>query len=210
VLGAGLTAILACALVILLQSSPRLSGTNLTADVGNMIGLAPGQVLCEPGEIVPGDTGAIRLEASPASGRGPALSVTIARPTGTTVVGALAAGWRAGAISIPLRHTVNSTLAPATVCLHVLGPGAASFGGSVPDGSFVVQIDGRGLGGRLRIEYMRPGSETWLSLLPELARRASFGKGALIRHWAFFAAIALMLVAVALAARAVLSQEATP
>jgi hypothetical protein len=94
-----------------------------------------------------------------------------------------------------------------TVCVRDAGAVPVSFGGSVPDGSFLITIDGRGLLGRLRIEYERPGRESWLSLLPTLGHRFELGKSGPVRHWAAVAVLVLMLCAAALAVRTLLAQE---
>ncbi len=207
VLLVGLVALLAAGTVGLLQRAPRRAGTNLTADAGFTIALAAGQELCEPGELVPGDTGALRLDASTgAAARGPALSTTVGLPTAGASAGSLAAGWRSGVVQIPLRR-VPATLSGATVCIRNHGPGSVAFGGSVPDSGFIIQLAGKPLGGRLRIEYMRPGSESWLQLLPTLSHRFSLAKSDIVRHWAAAAAILLMLMALALSASVLAREE---
>ena len=79
-------------------------------------------------------------------------------------------------------------------------------GGTVPAGSYVVQIDGQGLGGRVRLEYTRP-QESWFAFMGALAHRLTIGKSRLLRHWAAPAAILLMIVAVGLALRTILLAE---
>jgi hypothetical protein len=199
-------AILVAATVILLQRAPRLAGTNLTADAGFVIQLRAGQELCEPGELLPGDTGALRLDATANGFSGPPLSVSISATDGPISAGTLAAGWRPGAILIGVRR-VPDGVAGATVCVRDSGSRAVSFGGSVPDSGFQIELAGEPLGGRLRIEYMRPGRESWLQLLPALAYRFSLAKSGLMRHWEAGALLVLMLVAVGLAARAMIEAE---
>jgi hypothetical protein len=207
VLAVLLAAIAAVALAILLQSAPRRSGTNMTSDLGYAIAIQPGQVLCEPGEIVPADTAALALTARAGGGAGPTLAVDISDAARTVASGSLAAGWRTGAVRIPLRRALARTVAGASVCLRDVGARPVAFGGSLPDGSFTVLIDGRGLGGRLRIDYMRPGKQTWLALAPELARRLARVKPSFARPWSAVAALVLLLVSVALAVRTVLLEE---
>jgi len=210
VLVVGLVALLVAGGLVLTRSAPRRSDSDGAADNGPAVTLQAGQQLCQPGELVPADTAAIRLDAAPAPAgalRGPALGAELQDLAGSHVGGTLAAGWRRGAVSIPLAPTVRSD-AGATVCVRDLGPGPASFGGSVPAGSWVMSIDGRALGGRVRIDYLRPGSESWLSLLPTLAHRLTLAKSRLVRHWAPAAFVLLMLLAVALALYAVLTLEA--
>lgn len=205
VVALGLLALLLAALAVLLQSAQRRSGTNLTADTGFVIPVEPGELLCEPDELLPGDTGGLRLSASSGAEPGPRLDVTIAAGARRLASGGLAAGWRSGTITIPV-SVVHATQG-ATVCLVNRGSSRVSFGGSVPDANFYVALGGKPLSGRLRIEYMRPGSESWLALLPALLHRFSLAKADLVRHWAAPAVLLLMVLAIALALRTILREE---
>lgn len=201
VVALGLLALAVAALAVLLHGAPRRAGTNLTSDVGLAIHLPAGQGLCEPGELVPEDTGALQLDASAGGRPGPPLKVTISGPRGVLTTGRLAAGWLPGAIRIPLRP-VRHTVAGATVCLSSPGSTAVDFGGSVPAG-FAIDLAGKPLLGRLRIDYMRPGSETWLQFAPTLVRHFSLAKSDLLRRWEWVAVLILMLAAVGVAARTI-------
>jgi hypothetical protein len=208
VLVVGMLAIASAATVILLQRSPRRSGANLTSNRGFVIPVPGGQQLCEPGELVPADTGAIKLTATPGGVSGPALSVDITGAGGRVGAGRLGGGWRAGAIRIPVSR-VTSTVG-GTVCVSNLGSQQVDFGGSAPDSAYVIQIAGRPFDGRLRIEYLRPGRESWLQLVPALAHRFSLAKSDLLRHWAAPAALVLVLLAMALALWAIRAEEPSP
>jgi hypothetical protein len=208
VLVVGMLAIATAATVILLQRSPRRSGANLTSNRGFVIPVTGGQQLCEPAELVPADTGAIRLTARAAGLPAPALGVDIRGPAGRIASGRLDGGWRPGAIGIRVTRTA-STVA-ATVCVTNLGLNQVDFGGSTPDSAYVIQIGGRPFDGRLRIEYLRPGSESWLGLAPTLVHRFSLAKSDALRHWAAIAASVLVLLSIALALWAVLGVEPLP
>jgi hypothetical protein len=207
VLALGLLAIAIAGVTVLARSEPRRSGTNLISYAGLVIPLAPGQQLCEPGELLPGDTGALRLIADSGAYPGPRLRASIIAPQGPVSSGELKPGWRSGTVLIPLAR-VARTLPSATVCLRNAGSRAVLFGGSAPASGFVIEDAGKPLSGRLRIEYMRPGSESWLQLLPTLAHRFSLAKSDLVRHWAWVAALVLMLLAVVLAVRTASRAEA--
>jgi hypothetical protein len=206
VVALGLLALIAAALAILLQSAPRRAGTNLTSNTGYVIPLQAGGQLCEPGELLPGDTGALRLSISSAAAPAPPLDVTIGAGTRSLARGHLAAGWRPGLVTIPVSR-IRETQQGATVCLVNRGSHSISFGGSVPDADFYVVLGGKPLSGRMRIEYMRPGSESWFALLPTLTHRFSLAKADLVRHWAAPAVLLLMLLAVGLAVRTILRAE---
>ncbi len=214
VLLVGLAAIAVAAIAILLERAPRRSGTNLTVESGFVIPLDSGQRLCEGGELLPGDTGAVKLDVDTKGVPGPGLGVSILAANGVPVsTGALRPGWRVGttrapgSVRIPVSR-VADTLSNAIVCVRDLGPGRVAFGGSVPDSGFLIELAGKPLSGRLRIEYMRPGRESWLQLAPAIAHRFSLAKADLVRHWAVGAAVVLVLLAVALAARTVVREEA--
>lgn len=208
VLAIGLIAIAGGGVAILARSEPRRSGTNLISDSGFVIPLAPGRQLCEPGELLPGDTGGLRLAADSGAYAGPRLSVHVFSPQGSVSSGELAPGWRSGAVLIPIRR-VARTLPSAIVCLRNAGSRPVSFGGSAPASGFVIELAGKPFGGRLRIEYMRPGSESWLSLLPALVHRFSLAKSDIVRHWSWIAVLVLMLLAVGLATSIVLREESS-
>jgi hypothetical protein len=202
----GLLAITVAGVAILTRSEPRRSGTNLISNTGFVIPLAPGRQLCEPGELLPGDTGGLRLAADSGIYPGPRLAVHIFSAQGAVSSGGLAPGWRSGRVLIPIRR-VAQTLPSAIVCVRNAGSRPVSFGGSAPASGFVIELAGKPFGGRLRIEYMRPGSESWLSLLPTLVHRFSLAKSDIVRHWAWIAVLVLMLLAVGLAARTMLREE---
>jgi hypothetical protein len=204
VLMLGLLALAAAALAILLQSGARRSGTNFALDGGYEIYLPPGHELCQPGELVPDRTAGIRVDAKAPGGRSGALTATVLLGRRTVASGRLASGWPNGLVTVPLSSTLG-TIAGASVCLRPEGSGAA-FGGSVPEGSYVVLVDGKTLGGHVRIEYMRPGRESWLSLAPTIAGRIAVGRSQLVRHWAAVGALLLMLLAVGVAAKTVLAE----
>jgi hypothetical protein len=209
VLAVGLLALVVVAAIALSQSAPRRSGTNLTDDVGFVVPLAGGQRLCQPGELMPGDTGALRLAASVSGMGGPPLAVNIGGPHGPVSSGDLQAGWRSGRVSIPITRIAHA-IPSVTVCVRNRGTRSVEFGGSVPDGTFIVMLDGRALGGRIRIEYMRPGSETWLQLLSTLSYRVSLARSDLVRHWAALGALVLVLLAIALTAWTLIAEEPAP
>jgi hypothetical protein len=146
------------------------------------------------------------LDAGAGAGPGPTLAVTIIGPHGVISSGRLAGGWRSGAIRIPLR-LVRDTVPGATVCVHNLGTSQVAFGGSVPDAAFYIDLAGKPLSGRMRLEYMRPGSETWLAFMPALAQRFALAKSDLLRHWELAAVLVLMVIAVGLAARVIASEQ---
>jgi hypothetical protein len=203
VLALGLLAIAAVAAVVLTRQGPRRSGTNLTPNTGFVIPLGAGQRLCEGEELLPGDTGALQLSVDAHGLPGPQLAVAVSGPAGSIGQGSLRYGWRSGVVRIPITRVLQTTI-DAVVCLSNLGTTPVTLAGSTPDPNFSIDISGKTLNGRLRIEYMRPGRESWLELFPTIVHRMSLAKSNLVRHWAAGAAFVLMLLAVGIASRTML------
>jgi hypothetical protein len=203
----GLTAIAVSIVVVLLHSEQRRSGSDLTPNGAFVAALGPGQQTCQEGELLPADTSAVRVtlgaEGTPAS----AVRVTFTGPHGELLSsGGLAAGWKQGVVRIPITRVSRAT-EPVRVCLRDVGTSQIAIAGTAPDPGYHMLVGGRTVEARLRYDYMRPGTETWLSLLPVIAHRTTLAKSGLIRHWAWAGAIVLMLLAVALAARTIVREE---
>jgi hypothetical protein len=196
-------ALVAAAVTTLARSAPRRSGTNYAADTGLVVVLASGEQLCQPGELVPADTGAVRLRASRDDPR--RLEATITTAQGLLARGVTQTSSHSGALRIDFRDV--STTTSATVCLRNLGKRSVLLGGSLGDSPFTMIVGGRPVAGRVRIEYMRPGRESWAELLPTVIYRMSLGKSDLIRHWAAAGALVLMLLAVWLTIRTLLREQ---
>lgn len=203
---------LACAALILLgaiavvltQSAPRRSGVNGIPPATFEAVLGAGEAACQSGELIPGHTAALRATIGTYGLPGPRVDVTVTGPGGPVTRGGLARGWRQGVVSLPVA-LVRQTMPNAQVCLRNQGPSRIAIAGSGP---YQPALELRGPHGTrhvavgLRFEYMRPGRESWFSLLPTLWHRMTLAKGDLVRHWAPWGALVFMLVAGALSVAA--------
>jgi hypothetical protein len=206
VLAAGLLALALTAAAVLMQRAPRRAGTNMVPDIGLTVTVGPSQKLCQAGETLPPDTASLAIRAVASSERAlPALRVLVSAGNRTAVAGALGAGRRSGTVWLALAR-VAGELDDATVCVSDRGSEPVSIGGAEVASADGATLDGTRLSGRMRIEYMRPGRESWLQLLPTLIHRLSLGKSNVVRTWAACAVLALVIVAIALGAVAVLGE----
>ena len=201
---AGVPAFLVAACVVLTHSSERLSGTNLAPNGAYIQGLAPGQQACQGEELLPADTAALRMTIGTYGKPGPALTVSFTGPEGRLLTsGGLKRGWHEGVVRIPVGR-VSVARAQTRFCLRD-GDEPIALSGDSPDPGFKLQIAGRTIENqRMRIDYMRPGSESWFELAPAIVHRFGVAKAGWVRGWAWLAAVASMLAAVALALRTVL------
>jgi hypothetical protein len=209
VVAVGLLAIVVAFAVLLLHREPRRSGSDMTPNGTFAAVLNAAEQTCQGQELLPADTAALRMTIGTYGKPGSRLSVSVTGPHGEPLTaGVLLAGWHEGVVRIPVAH-VSTATADARVCLRDDGPSRVALAGDLGDTGYQMQVAGKTVeGGRLLYEYMRPGSESWLQLLPTLVYRFSLGKSDLLRHWAWAAVLVLMLLAVALATRTILREEA--
>ena len=158
---AGAVALLAVLALVLTDSKPRQSGSNYVAELEPVAQVEGDGARCQRGVVLPADTASVRL-----------LLGTYGRPTPTIVVrasdggrtlteGTLRGGGREGHVTVPLDPPVDSQTRARRVCVRVEGSGPTVLYGS---------------GGTVRLEFVRPGSESWLDILPVVARRFGYGK----------------------------------
>lgn len=203
-LGVALLALLVAGLIVVLQRAPRRAGTNMTPLSSVAIALPAGQELCEPAELVPADTAGLRVLVRSSGPTGP-LRARVLGPGGVVARGTLAAGWRPEQVTVPISRVGTAT--SGIVCLQNGGSSQLLFGGALPDPPYTYVVAGQEQSGRLRIDYMRPGRESWLGLLTPLTYRFSLGRSPLTRWWASGAVLVLMLAVVALTAWILLRTE---
>jgi hypothetical protein len=183
-------ALLAILALVLTDSKPRQSGSNYAAELGPVTEVEGTGARCQRGVTLPADTAGVRL-----------LLGTYGRPTPTVVVratgrgrtitqGTLRGGGREGHVTVPITPVRSETRA-GRVCVRIEGSGPTVLYGS---------------GGIVRLEFLRPGSESWLDLLPVVARRFGYGKANPFGS-ALILVAALVLLAAWLAAGRLLVRE---
>jgi hypothetical protein len=204
VLACGLLAIAVAFAVLLTHAEPRRSGTDYTPNADFATVLQPGQQTCQAHELLPADTAAVRMEIGAYGKPGPRVSVSLTGPHGEALAtGGRAPGWRQGVVDIPVAH-VYAASAEVTACLRDDGPSRVALAGDSGDSFHTMQVAGRTIqNAQVLYQYMRPGSESWLQLLPTAVYRSTLGKSGLVRQWAWAGALALMGLAVGLALRTI-------
>jgi hypothetical protein len=176
VLGAGLVLLIAVIAVLVLEESPRRSGSNYVPEFGPVTELRGGDRHCQDAGLVPADTAALDLLVGTHGRPTPDLDVTVTGTNGQLLArGRLPGGQQQGRVAIPT-DPVEET-APATVCIRT-GPGGRTV------------LYGRGE--HVRLAWLRPGSESRLDLLPAVAHRFGLGKANPFGDW-LLAVVALVL-----------------
>lgn len=185
-------ALLAVGIGVVLSRPPlTLAGTNGIPPNFAVAWIQQRATICQGAGTVPRGTTAIRVSLS--ANTGPEVRLTVLSGTKVLSAGKRAAGWGVTeTVTVPVRPLAHP-ISKATVCVKTGRP------------SEPIQVNGKrvrnaegGEGVRLRTEYMRPGTGSWLSRAGSVARSLGFGR-APSGTWVAFIAVGLMLVVSVLA-----------
>ena len=197
-LGATLLIVAIGAVVALSESRPRLSGTNSVKPVAFLGDVQPGQQVCQGGELVPGDTGAVGVFAGTYQRAAGPLSVVVSEGGRAIASGRSAGGLGDGTARIPVRR-IARTVSGTQVCVRNDGPVRVTLAGLPAPPSGAAALDGAPYPGRLQLDYFRPGRERWWSLIGPITHRFGFGKAAFLGSWSLWLAAGLLAAAWAVA-----------
>jgi len=198
-LAAGLTATLLALGVVLSGSPPVIAGTNGVSDRFIASYLYSGEQLsCQRGETLPRGTDAIRVSLT--ANAGPAVGVRVLAGSRVITAGERTAGWGiAATVTVPVARVARA-ISDASVCI--------TLGAAVTP----VQVNGvlaSSAGGRQtltpRLEYLRPGASSWLTLIPSIAAHMGIGH-APSGAWLAYMVIAIMISVAAIATGLVLRE----
>jgi len=191
VLAAGFVLLAGALVVTLGHSAPRSAGSNQVPETEEVVKLRRAARHCQGDEIVPGGAAAMRLLVGTYGRPAPRIDVAVRGSGGQTLTsGAREPGAPEGNVEIPVRG-VGKTSAGNRVCISVSGHGRAVLYGS---------------GGRVHIEWMRSGSESWFELMPVIAHRFGLAKANLLGSLLLPFAALILLAAWIGAARLVLRE----
>jgi hypothetical protein len=157
--------------------------------------------VCQPDETVPAKTSAIRVWMEAVVG--PPITVQVLSGSHLLAHGKRDAGWTAGAVSfaVPPLPTRQSHV---IVCLTIHGTGEPVGVQGVPSPTDVAARTKDGsLGGRLVIEYLKPGHTSWWARVRTVVRHMGLGH-AFTGPAVAIVALLLMLAVTALMSRAIL------
>lgn len=193
--------------LVMRDEAPRTAGTNLVTGTGFPIDVPAGGELCQDLELVAGDTGSMLVNVLKVDGESP-LAVRIVKDDGALLArGDVAGGYAPGPLSVALTPGVERATS-SRVCIENRGDAVVGFGSSSTPQEQAARIDGGVQAGRIRIEYIRPGSESWWALLPTIAHRFGLGKADGLGSWTLWASGLILALAIALSARLVAGRDA--
>ncbi len=190
-LAAGLTlTALGICLVLLSNAPPIVIRSNAPRTDSTSFGASDlAERICQPDEVLPGGTTAIRVWVEAVIG--PPVSVEVLSGARLLTQGSRGWGWTAGSVTLPVRRQPR-TVSYLTVCVNIAPPREPVGLQGVPSAPALAATVRQGplpratpvqaptyrrgpLPGRLVIEYLRPGDRSWWSLARSVARRMELG-----------------------------------
>jgi hypothetical protein len=187
---AGSLLLIAALGLVLTDSKPRQSGSNYVQEVGPAADFDGSGVRCQRDTPLAADTDRVRILLGTGGKPTPEVEVTATSEGRRLMAGTLPAGKPQGHVVVPLRP-VNRVARTARVCVRVRGDGRTLLFGSH---------------GLVRLEWLRPGSESWLDRLSTVARRFGYAKANAFGAWLLPIAGLVLLLAWLLAGRLLLRE----
>jgi hypothetical protein len=183
--------------VTLAHSEPRLTGTNSVPLRGPAVGVRAGEQLCQPGQLMPKDSGRMRLFLAPTRpGRKPETLVTIQQPQDGVIARGAGRYKQPGVLDVTIDPPVTRTRTDAEWCVRNTGRATIVLSGILtPYGN--ARLEGKKLDVSLTTLWYRAAERSWVAELSAIIPRV--GHARLGSTLAFWAAALLLLAAIGVA-----------
>jgi hypothetical protein len=186
----------AAAMVVVLGSSTgqRSAGSNRIEAAAFDVVVPDGQEYCQRHQLVPKDANRVKVTLGSYDASPPPVAMSVRRADGSVVLHTVApSGYRQGVVALPLGGTTREPLRDASVCFSPRG----------------TKIALAGFANEVRLDFVRPGNESWFDVAPAMVHRFGLGKPAWQGPWTAFLAILLLLAVWVLTARLILREART-
>ncbi len=188
-LGVGL-ALIALVFVVTLAHAPLTVARRGVATEHTLVSTAKPAAACQERETLPRGTAALRLSLTAALG--PRVTVKVLSGSRVIAHGATPPGWSDASVTVPVQP-LSRTVAPVKVCFAMTQMnGKIAMRGTRTIPAVAVQTSEGPLAGRMGIEYLRPGDDSWWSQVTAVAGRLGLGHAA---NGAWNALLVIALVA---------------
>jgi hypothetical protein len=208
---AGVAATLVALAFVLVQRSPRLTGSNsqITNSLVDVAVPGSGGVRCQGREVIPAGTSGVRVFTGGGAPIGP-IVLTIGRPDPAGRLRFVAGGRfgpsPAGTKEITISPRIRRTVPGALVCIANRGTRTATFAGNLTSASLGANPLLQRLDDDARLDWLSE-PRSWASLAGTVARRAGLVKASWIGTWTLWAAM-VALAAIAAASLILVRREA--
>ena len=182
------------------HTQPRRSGSNGARPSAVIATAGGGRTLCQPGTTLPAGTASLHAQMTAGEAPGPQVLVTVRQGARVLDRVPVAAGWSGTELVAPIARTARD-YEGVEVCVSVARGGGpvAAIGDRAPPGTGALTLDGRPVGASMRIDWYRPGAESWWALASTVMARIGRGHGGWGGPWVAWVALMLVLAAAGLA-----------
>jgi hypothetical protein len=169
-------ALIALAFVVTLAHAPLTVAQKGVATEHTLVSTTKPATACQARETLPRETTALRLALTAALG--PRVTVKVLSGSRVIAHGTTPPGWSDAAVTVPVQP-LSHTVAPVKVCFAMTQMnGKIAMRGTRTSPALAVRSPEGPLAGRMGIEYLRPGSNSWWSQATAVARRLGLGRAA--------------------------------
>lgn len=174
-LGVGL-ALIALAFVVALAHTPLTVAQKGVATESTLVSTTKPAAACQARETLPRDTAALRLSLT--SALGPRVTMKVLSGSRVIAHGTTPPGWSDASVTVPVQP-LSHTVVPVKVCFAMTQMnGKIAMRGTRTSPAVAIRSPEGPLAGRMGIEYLRPGSDSWWSQVGAIARRLGLGRAA--------------------------------
>jgi hypothetical protein len=169
-------ALIALAFVVTLAHAPLTVARRGVATEHTLVSTAEPASACQKRETLPHGTTALRLSLTAALG--PRVTVKVLSGSRVIAHGATPPGWSNASVTVPVQP-LSHTVAPVKVCFAMAQMnGKIAMRGTPTGPALAIRSPEGPLAGRMGIEYLRPGSDSWWSQVTAIARRLGLDRAA--------------------------------
>jgi hypothetical protein len=169
-------ALIALAFVVTLAHAPLTVAGRGVATEHTLVSTTKPAAACQGRETLPRGTTALRLSLT--SALGPRVTVKVLSGSRMIARGATPPGWSDASVTVPVQP-LSHTVAPVKVCFAMTQMnGKVAMRGTRTSPALAIQTPEGPLAGRMGIEYLRPGNNSWWSQATAVAQRLGLGHAA--------------------------------
>jgi hypothetical protein len=175
-LGVGLLLIALAAVVALSHAPLVVAKDNAPLTHTELVRTTEPAEACQSHEALPSGTSAVRLGLT--TTLGPQVTVRVLSAGRLITRGTHPPGWEGASVTVPVRP-LRQSLSSARICvaLSLLNGPVAMLGWHTPRSSAAIG-NGKPLPGRMHLEYLHTGQQTWWSMATSVARHLDLGRPA--------------------------------
>ncbi len=201
--------IVAPQIVQVMQKRPTLSGTNHIPALSAASTLEKGDIVCQPGQVIPLKTGAISAGVEITGGRTARLEMSVRRKN--RVEQTQRAATQSGEIKFPFKITRSEAV--SSVCLRALDEKVAVVGTGLPypnlpmSDKLEATFNGKEDNNLIALKFWEKKNKSVIQQINSMTKRASLFRPSLIGGWFYWLLMIAVICAWVMAIKVLVAQR---